>query len=59
MRKYTEEEMEALYQQYHPLFVGLTTEEKEDKLVEMVSAGELSADQALILAIKESLDITT
>ena len=51
--------METLYQQSHPLFEGLTLEEKEDKLVEMVSSGELTADQALILAIKESLDITT
>ena len=34
---------------------GLTNEEKEDKLVEMVSNGLLTVDKALVIAIKEGL----
>lgn len=34
---------------------GLTNDEKEDRLVELVSNGELSADKALIISAKEGL----
>jgi len=57
LREFTEEEIEELYAMYHPMLVGLTSEEKEDKLVDLVSDGTLSADKALVIAIKEGLII--
>ena len=59
LHEYSEQEKEELYAQYLPLLEGLTNEEKEDKLIDLVSEGELTADKALIIAIKEGLHIET
>jgi hypothetical protein len=47
-----------LYEKYSPMMVGKTQEEKENYLIELVSKGELTADQALMLAIREKIDLT-
>ena len=59
LSEYSEQEKEELYVKYHPLLEGLTNEEKEDKLIDLVGEGELTADKALIIAIKEGLHIGT
>ncbi len=57
LREFTEEESNALYAKYHPMLEGLTNDQKEDKLVELVSDGEISADKALVIASREGLDV--
>ena len=52
---FTEKEIEGLYAKYHPLMEGLSIGQKEDKLVDLVASGEISADVALALSIKEEI----
>jgi len=52
---FTDSEIEDMYIKYHPVLAGLTNVEKEDKIVDLVSKGELSTDKALVLSIKEGL----
>jgi len=55
LHEFTEGEIAELYSKYHPLLEGLTQEEKEDFLVDLVSSGEISADKALAIAVGEGL----
>jgi hypothetical protein len=48
----------ALYEKYGPRMVNKTHEEKENYLIDLVSKGEITADQALMLAIREKIDLT-
>jgi hypothetical protein len=49
--------LEQLYAKYGPLMSDKTQEQKEDYLIELVFKGELTADQALMLAIRERIDL--
>ena len=49
--------MAAFYAEFIDKLVGLTEEEKEAYLIELVVKGELSADEALIIASKEGMEI--
>ncbi len=51
----SEEEKNNIYSEYCPLLEGMTDAEKEDKIVEWASEGVISADVALVIAIKEGL----
>jgi len=55
LNNFSEEELNELCDKYLPQMNGLTSEEKEDKLVELVSNGEISAEIALALSIKEGI----
>jgi len=55
LHEFTSEELEVIYAEYLPMLEGLTNIEKEDKLVELVSLGILSADKALAVAIRAGL----
>jgi hypothetical protein len=54
---YSEEQQEALYRRYAPQLEGKTDQEKEDTLVTLVSRGIITADQAIVLAVKSDLDL--
>ena len=55
LREFSDQEIDVLYSKYHPLLEGLSNEEKEDNLVELVTNREITVDQALVLSIREGL----
>jgi len=59
LHEYSEEEINTLHGKYAHLLAGKTTDEKENILIDLVSNGELTADQALALALREGLILDT
>lgn len=57
IESYSTEDQEALTQQWEPQMEGMTTEQKEDYLIDQVSMGNLSADQAIIIAVNMNMDM--
>jgi polyhydroxyalkanoate synthesis regulator phasin len=54
---FDEDEFAALIEEYKDQFKGLTDEQKEELLIELVTTGEITADEAVALAISEGLDL--
>jgi polyhydroxyalkanoate synthesis regulator phasin len=54
---FDELEIEAVRNKYGPALEGLTNEEKEELIIDMVCSGEISADEAVILVTSEGLDL--
>jgi hypothetical protein len=51
----SEEEAKSIIRKYSPKMKGMSYSEKEDFLVEKVIKGEISADEAIVLAVNEGL----
>ena len=58
-RVLTEEELRILIEKYQPQMIGMSNEEKEEFLINLVIIGELNADEALSLAQYENLPLET
>jgi hypothetical protein len=55
----SDEEVEFLINKYSPQMRGMSNSEKEDFLIDRVVTGNMSGDEALVLALHENLDLDT
>ena len=56
---HTDEEANKLYDLYNPMLENKNKKEKEDILIQLVMKGEITSDQAILIAIRAGLNIDT
>jgi hypothetical protein len=59
LKEYSEEEIEELVSRFAAGMGGMSGTEKEDYLIDLVGRGVITADQAIILAMREGLRLDT